>query len=507
MFKNALISVSNKDGLVDFIKPLVAKGLRVVSTGGTAKHLREHGIAVTEVAEQTGFPEMMDGRVRTLHPYIHMPLLARSRVPEDMRLLNEHKLQPFDLIIVNLYPFEAATYKDLPDDELIEYIDIGGPSLLRAAAKNHERIAVVCDPSDYQWIAQKQELTLSDRRKLAARVFVHTSQYDALIAKTLDSEKTAMAPLAGSLIQELRYGENPAQKAWWFKTGGARSGLHEAEILHGKALSYNNILDIDAAAATVRNFQSPCAIGVKHNNPCGAGVAREISQALRLALKADPVSIFGGIVATNRMIDLACAEELAKLFLECVVAPDFSGDALARLQMKKDLRLLRWPDLGGHNPKAQESFEFRTVAGGYLVQTHDTMEAWSSEWRVIGEAPSSQVREDLMMAWKICAHLKSNAIALVENGQSVGLGMGQVNRVEAVEQALARLKKYQPQAQSPVLASDAFFPFPDSIELIAGAGVRWVIQPGGSIRDDDVIQKARDLKVNMILTGARHFRH
>lgn len=526
MFKNALVSTSNKDGLVEFLRPFVAGGMRVVSTGGTSKYLRENGIEVVEVAAQTGFPEVMDGRVRTLHPNIHMPLLARAGVAEDMHLLKTHGLEPFDLVVVNLYPFEEAAAKNLPDDELIEFIDIGGPSLLRAAAKNHERIAVVCEPEDYSWIAERKELNLPERRKLAARVYAHTSRYDALIARTLDPENVENRFLAGKLVQPLRYGENPQQSAAWFRAD--RRGLHQAKVLHGKPLSYNNILDLEAACSTVREFTEPCAVAVKHNNPCGVGigvgvsssasaggvagnVATDVALATLRAIQADPVSVFGGIVALNRPVDLATADELAKIFLECVIAPSFSAEALQKLAKKKDLRLLEWPDLGlPYHATSDSDYEFRTVRGGYLLQRSDRVLTWpegEGAWQILGDTPSARTRSDIALAWKTCAHLKSNAIALASDGRTVGLGMGQVNRVDAVEQAIARLQKHHAKASDVVLASDAFFPFPDSVELAAQAGIRWIVQPGGSIRDDQVLLRAKELHVNVILTKIRHFRH
>lgn len=506
MFKNALISVSDKTGLVEFLKPHVAKGLRVVSTGGTLKHLRENGIPAIEVSEQTGFPEVMDGRVKTLHPRVHMPILAREGNAEDAKLLAAEKLEPFDLVIVNLYPFEEARTKNLADHELIEFIDIGGPSLLRAAAKNHDRIAVVCEPEDYAWIAGKGELTLADRRRLAARVYRHTSRYDDLIAKTLATDDEKPVTLVGREVAELRYGENPQQKAWWFRDPMAASGLHEAKILHGKPLSYNNILDLDAACGTVAEFSDPAAVAVKHNNPCGVGTDVSAARAVSLAIQADPVSVFGGIIAVNRQVDLAAAEEMAKIFLECVIAPSFSPEALERLKKKKDLRLLEWPKLGEPSLAKQ----FRTVAGGFLVQTADQTSGWCDDWKIMSatrEKPSAEIKRDLMLAWKVCARLKSNAIAIAGEGRTLGLGMGQVNRVDAVEHAIARMNKHHQGAARAVLASDAFFPFPDSIELAAKAGIRWIIQPGGSIRDEEVLARAAELGVNMVLTGTRHFRH
>ena len=511
MFKNALVSVSDKTGLVEFLKPYVARGLRVVSTGGTLKHLKENGIAAIDISEQTGFAEVMDGRVKTLHPRVHMALLSREGVAEDAALLKKEGLEPFDLLIVNLYPFEQARARGVEGDELIEFIDIGGPSMLRAAAKNFSRLAVVCDPNDYKWITAKKELTLADRRRLATSVFKHTSSYDDLIAKTLAADESEKPlSLSGSLVSELRYGENPQQKAWWMKDPAVGHGLQDARILHGKPLSYNNILDLDSAVLAVRDFSEPCAVAVKHNNPCGVGTNKSAAGAVARAIAADPVSVFGGIIALNREVDLACAEAMSKIFLECVIAPSFTKEALERLMKKKDLRLLEWTDLAatGDRTNPETEMQFRSVMGGYLVQTQDRIDTdvWSL-WQVIGEVPSEGVKRDLELAWKVCARLKSNAIAIAAGGQTLGLGMGQVNRVDAVEQALERMKKHHPEASTPCLASDAFFPFPDSIEKAADAGIRWVIQPGGSIRDEDVLAKARERGVNIVLTARRHFRH
>jgi phosphoribosylaminoimidazolecarboxamide formyltransferase/IMP cyclohydrolase len=549
VFKNALISVSEKAGLAEFLKPFVQKGLRVVSTGGTLKYLRDNDIPAIDISEQTGFPEVMDGRVKTLHPRVHMALLSRDGNSEDSELLRKEGLDPFDLLIVNLYPFEAASKKNLPYDELIEYIDIGGPSLLRAAAKNHQRMTVICEPEDYakvaSLVAASGELSLSDRRALAARVFRHTARYDDLIAKTLTKansvssenvnsigDSSANDSLVGRLWAELRYGENPQQKAKWYRRPEADGGLHQAKILHGKPLSYNNILDLDAACACVVEFHSPAAVAVKHGNPCGVGTSSELAGAVHLALTADPLSVFGGIVALNRPLEVEQANELAGIFLECIVAPQFSAAALERLQKKKDLRLLQWPALDSTASQFLEFWrddQFRSVAGGFLLQSsdvttdwpHETSQIWSNDggqesqnssasWKIYGPRPSESIQRDLMLAWKVCARLKSNAIAIACAGQTVGLGMGQVNRVDAVQHAIERMQKHHPEvarSRSAVLASDAFFPFPDSIDLAADAGVKWIIQPGGSIRDEEVLARAKSREVNMVLTGTRHFRH
>ena len=503
MFKNALVSVSDKTGLVEFLKPLVARGLRVVSTGGTAKHLEDNGIAVTHVSQQTGFPEVMDGRVRTLHPHIHMALLGRTQNSEDMALLKKFQLEPFDLVIGNLYPFEAQLEDGLSEDEMVEYIDIGGPALLRAASKNFHSITVVCDPKDYANITEKSGTTIDERRQLAAKVFSHISAYDSMITRYLNGDKFGETmTLAGELVQELRYGENPQQKAAWYRCKGA-SGLHDAQILQGKALSYNNILDLDAAIQTLREHQRPTVVAVKHNNPCGVGSHEDPMVALERAVAADPVSVFGGIIAMNSPLTLDGAKRLASIFLECVVTPMVTDEARQELERKKNLRVLVWPKLQRSNLE----LEIKTVAGGFLVQTADVVTPWQSDWKLFGEMPSADVKRDLEFAWRVCRHLKSNAIAIASGEMTLGLGMGQVNRVEAVEHAIARLKHHHPMAQRPVLASDAFFPFPDSIERIAQAGIHWVIQPGGSVKDQEVIECAQRLGVNLVMTGERHFRH
>jgi len=520
MYKYALVSVSDKTGLVEFLKPFVDKGLQVVSTGGTAEFLKKGGIPVTPVSEVTGFPEVMDGRVRTLHPKIHMSLLARQYNKEDMDLLGKQGIQPFDLVVGNLYPFEAAAAKDPAERELMEFIDIGGPALLRASAKNFETITVVCDPSDYSWITEKKELILEDRRYLASKLFAHVSSYDAMIAETLGFQGSLAYPgkitfdnkfvyekdfsIGGKSVSKLRYGENPQQSAVWFQKKGARQGLHSAEILQGKELSYNNLVDLDAACRTLAEFNEPCAVAVKHANPCGVSLGGNGLDAIRGALRADPVSVFGGIIATNQPVSPEMASEIVPLFLECVVAPAFSQGAKDLLSKKKNLRLLEWPDVAN----CRSNFDVKTILGGILLQTTDFVGAWDDDWKIVGKAPDLKIKQQLLFAWKVCAHLKSNAIAIAGESKTLGLGMGQVNRVDAVEQAVGRMKEYHGDFKGDfVLASDAFFPFADSIEKLAKANVLWVIQPGGSIRDDEVIAKAKDLGVSLILTGKRHFYH
>jgi phosphoribosylaminoimidazolecarboxamide formyltransferase/IMP cyclohydrolase len=503
MFQNALVSVSDKTGLEDFLKPYAEKGMRIVSSGGTAQYLIDRGFEVTKVSEQTQFPEVMGGRVKTLHPNIHMPLLYRSDVEDDKKILKEHGLEPFDLVVVNLYPFASALEKSLPEREMVEFIDIGGPTLLRASAKNFSDISVVCDPSDYQWINEKDELTLDDRKKLSAKVFGHVSNYDSMISNYLLGEESFGSEIKGTLKDELRYGENPQQKAYWYQK--SPSGLHNAEILQGKALSYNNLLDLDAALKTLYLFDEPTVISVKHNNPCGVATSESIFSALTQSLKADPVSVFGGIIASNKVLDKDCAEELSKLFLECIVAPGLTDEAKAVFEKKKNLRVLVWEDL--LKAKESQEFEFRNILGGYLAQSKDVVEVDTSGWKVIGDTPTTEQWENFKFAWKVCSALKSNAIAVTCGQQSVGLGMGQVNRVDAVKQALERAAQFHPDKKDLYLASDAFFPFADSIELAAKHGVKAIIQPGGSVKDAEVIAAAEKLKIPMVLTGRRHFRH
>ena len=504
-FKNALVSVSNKTGLVEFIKPLAEAGTRIVSTGGTSKMLREAGVNVVDVSEQTGFPEVMDGRVKTLHPNVHMALLARKDHAEDAGVLDSNGIEPFDLVVGNLYPFAEALKKNLPLNEQVEFIDIGGPSFLRAAAKSFERIAVVCDPSDYSWILDSGELTEEQRRKLAGKIYAHTSTYDSMISDYLLGGKAGGEwTLGGQKISSLRYGENPQQKADWYGFAGPGGGLHEAEKIQGKELSYNNLLDLDAAISTLRDFDDgPACVSVKHNNPCGIGTGATIEEAVQLSLKADPISVFGGIVALNETVSGDVARSLTELFLECVVAPGFSAEALELLGKKKNLRLLKWPEM----MKQHGDRMVKVVDGGFLIQDLDVCDGWQSDWKVIGDAVTDQDKQAFVFAWKACAHLKSNAISICNHQQSVGMGMGQVNRVDAVQQAVQRWQSFHKEISDVVLASDAFFPFPDSIELAHSSGIRKVIQPGGSIKDEEVIAKALELGVQMVLTGKRHFLH
>lgn len=506
MWQRALVSVSDKTGLIELLTPLVREGLKIVSTGGTAEYLRKNDFPVQDVSEITDFPEVLDGRVKTLHPKVHMGLLGRTDQPAHMEVLKKFSVTPFDLVVVNLYPFEKSVHDNVTGDALIEKIDIGGPSMLRSAAKNHRSVAVLCDPNDYSWfLANHQSWSEEKGRRLAAKVFAHTSLYDGLIAQELGLDDATLTPQGGRLVQELRYGENSHQKALWYRWPGARHGLHEAKILQGKELSFNNLLDLEAASRLVREFAEPGAVAVKHNNPCGAAIGISLPAAVKAAVKSDPVSVFGGIIACNREVDGAAADELSALFLECIVAPNFTAEALAIFAKKKNLRLLQWTEM----LTAASETEIRSVNGGFLSQDSDSAESVLADWKFHGQPPDQARQSDLIFGEKVCAALKSNAIALVAKGQTIGLGMGQVNRVDAVQQAILRWKTHHPQVPGSEIAliSDAFFPFPDSVELAGAEGIRWILQPGGSLKDDEVLAAAQRIGINMVMTGLRHFRH
>ncbi|HEY8342754.1 MAG TPA: bifunctional phosphoribosylaminoimidazolecarboxamide formyltransferase/IMP cyclohydrolase [Calditerricola sp.] len=511
MIQRALISVSDKTGLLDFARELAALGVEIVSTGGTARFLREAGVSVTPVSDVTGFPEILDGRVKTLHPRIHGAILAVRDNDEHQRQLAEHGIRPIDLVVVNLYPFrETIARPGVTPEEAIEQIDIGGPCLVRAAAKNHAYVTVVTDAADYPLVlAQlkaRGEVDLETRRRLAAKAFRHTAAYDAAVARYLTKRAGEAWPetltLSFEKVQDLRYGENPHQGAAFYRTPDRVSGtLATAEQLHGKELSYNNLLDADAALAVVQEFAEPAVVVVKHTNPCGVGTGQSLLEAWRRAYEADPVSIFGGIVAANRPIDEATARTMREVFLEIVLAPDFAPEALAVLKEKKNLRLLRvaLPD--------RPSLELRltSVAGGVLVQERDVRDLTEADLRVVTDrAPTEEELRDLLFAWKVVKHVKSNAIVVAKDGQTLGVGAGQMNRVGAARIALAQAGE---KAKGAVLASDAFFPMPDTVEEAAKAGITAIIQPGGSIRDADSIDAANRYGIAMVFTGIRHFRH
>ena len=506
-FKNVLISVSDKTSLLELALKLSQGGARIVSTDGTAKHLRTNSVNTIPVSEQTGFPEVMDGRVRTLHPHIHIPLLARHFNEKDQLLLKEKNLQAFDLLICNLYPFEENINKEKNFRQLSEHIDIGGVALLRAAAKNFESLLVICNPEDYSLLFNKEEFSLEERRHFSAKAFHHVSSYDALIAKTLAPQKTFFQmSIAGQHHSTLRYGENPIQEGHWFKYKGEKWGLHQAQILQGKPLSYNNILDISSAVKTLRVFKDETTVvSLKHNNPCGIAIDLDPAKAVSMSLSADPISVFGGVVALNSPITSSIAEKLTSVFLECVIAPEVEPDAKKILQKKKNLRVLIWNQICEKRPPIMST---KDILGGYILQSEDKVFPWSEQWQALGQAPSEKIRRAIAFAWKTVACLKSNAIAITSEKQTLGLGMGQTNRIDAVCHAIERWKSHHADKQQDIiLASDAFFPFTDAIEKAFEEKIQWIVQPGGSIKDHQIIQRAKDLKINLILTRRRHFLH
>ncbi|MBC7465910.1 MAG: bifunctional phosphoribosylaminoimidazolecarboxamide formyltransferase/IMP cyclohydrolase [Bdellovibrio sp.] len=511
--KRALVSVSDKSGLIEFLRPLVLNGLQIVSTGGTLQFLKQNEIEATDISEVTGFPEVLDGRVKTLHPFVHMGLLADQFNPKHVETLKTHNVSAFDLVVGNLYPFEKVALNDESTfEQLIENIDIGGPSFLRSSAKNYKSVVVVSDPKDYNWIQEKiiaKNITVDDRKKLALKVFSLTSYYDALISQKLAGDLADPQYLNLPLKKKfsLRYGENAHQNATWYENPLASISLSSSVIHQGKELSYNNLLDLDSAAGLVMQFDSPACVAVKHNNPCGAAQADTLAEAIIKAIQSDPKSIFGGIIAFNKEVNLQTCENLKSIFLECLIAPSYSNDALKLLKTKKNLRVLSWPDLLKKNQ--QKPLSLKSLFGGVLVQDQDQFV--ENNWTHFEKVPTAAIKEDMKFGEKVCGFLKSNSIALVYRGQTVGLGMGQVNRVDAVEQALLRFNDFKKttaiQTEDVVLVSDAFFPFADSIEKIAAAGIKWIFQPGGSARDQEVIDSAKLKSINMTFSHQRHFRH
>ncbi len=518
--KRALVSVSDKTGIVDLARGLAEAGVELLSTGGTAKAIREAGIAVRDVSEFTDSPEVMDGRVKTLHPRVHGGILMRDDA-KDREELTALGGAPIDLVVVNLYPFEQTVAKGAAHEVVVENIDIGGPSMLRSAAKNHTRVAVVTDPADYaEVLAAVREggTELPLRARLAAKAFTQTAAYDGAIAAYMTSlsedgngeGERALFPgtltLQFEKAYDVRYGENPHQKgAFYIERGAPDGSLARAESLGagGKELSFNNLVDVDATLECVREFEGPAAVVVKHTNPCGVATSKSLTEAYTLARAADSLSAFGGIVAVNRPVDLATAEVMAETFIECVIAPSFEPDALARLQRKKALRLLAtgaW--LGADAPM----MHFKRVSGGLVVQDRDaTAPGEVAGGRVVTKrAPTEAELASMDLAWRVCKHVKSNAIVFAHENRTVGVGAGQMSRVLAVEIAA---KKAGDEAKGSAMASDAFFPFPDGIEAAAAAGVTAVVQPGGSKKDDDIIAACDAAGIAMILTGFRHFKH
>lgn len=510
--RRVLISVSDKTGIIEFARGLVELGWEVISTGGTASLLQQQGVPVTLVSEVTGFPEILEGRVKTLHPAIHGGILAR-RVPEHLEELNRQGIELIEMVVVNLYPFlQTISRPEVTLEEAIENIDIGGPAMVRAAAKNFEYVTVVVNPARYQQILevlrQEGEVPRPLRMELAQEAFLHTSEYDfqvqGYLARQLEREqKTEGMPrrfiLVGEKLMDLRYGENPHQKAAFYSRPG-RGGAGVLQQLHGKELSYNNLLDLNSAWSLVQEFSAPAAVIIKHTNPCGAAQGKDLTEAYQRALEADPVSAFGGIVALNRPVDEKTASLLSEIFLEVVAAPGFEPRALDILRAKKNLRLLSLLPQDG-----DAEHEIKTVPGGFLVQEVDRVDLDPHNLQVVTRRqPTPEEWEDLHFAWRVVKHVKSNAIVVCRGRQTLGVGAGQMNRVGSVRIALEQAKE---KARGAVLASDAFFPFRDSVDEAGRAGITAIIQPGGSVRDEESIQAADEYGIAMVFTGVRHFKH
>ena len=504
--RRALLSVTDKTGLVDLARGLAASGVELLSTGGTAAVLREAGIAVKDVAEQTGFPEMLDGRVKTLHPAIHGGLLFRRDNPAHEKQAAEHSIAPIDLVVVNLYPFEQTVAREgVSREEAVENIDIGGPSMLRSAAKNHAAVTVVCDPADYAEVLREMAendgaTTLELRERLAVKVFDLTARYDRAIADYLQPSRLTRAPFTCSqpLVARLRYGENPHQEAELYGSFG-----DHLEQLHGKELSYNNILDITAAADLISEFSAPTVAILKHTNPCGVGSGEDLLVAWDKAFATDKQAPFGGIIICNRPLNEALAKAIAEIFSEVIIAPEFEPAARAVLQKKKNLRLMKLRGLPQAVPR-----DFRSVLGGVLVQNHDASGEDAADRKTVTHRPPTQTETRAMeFGWKVVKHVKSNAIVFAGPDRTLGIGAGQMSRVDAVRIAVWKAGEAGLPLAGSAVASDAFFPFPDGLVAAATAGATAAIQPGGSVRDDEVVQAADERKMAMVFTGKRHFRH
>ncbi len=521
--KRALLSVSDKTGLIDLARALQQRGVSLISTGGTRKAIADAGVAVTDVSDVTGFPEMMDGRVKTLHPKVHGGLLAIRENPEHEAAMLAHGIEPIDLLVVNLYPFEATVARRAGWEETIENIDIGGPAMIRAAAKNHEDVAVVVDASDYRSVLDAMDAsggsTLALRKKLAQKAYARTAAYDAAISNWLASALAIETPdyraVGGKLSEPMRYGENPHQNAGFYLTGETRPGVATARQLQGKQLSYNNVNDTDAAFELVAEFdpaRTAAVAIIKHANPCGVAEGASLQEAYLRAQACDPVSAFGGIVALNRKLDADAAAEIVKIFTEVIIAPDADDAAIALVAAKKNLRLLL---TGGLPDPRAPGLTVRSVSGGLLFQSRDNAMVDDMPLKVVTKrAPTPQELADLTFAFRIVKHVKSNAIVYVKNGATVGIGAGQMSRVDSsriaawkAAEAAKAAGAAESWAKGSVVASDAFFPFPDGLLAAAEAGATAVIQPGGSMRDDEVIKAADEAGLAMVMTGHRHFRH
>jgi len=510
--KRALISVSDKTGLLDFAKFLASQNIEILSTGGTAKALRDAGVLVKDVSEHTGFPEIMDGRVKTLHPKIHGGLLGVRDDTSHQKAMEEHDISPIDLVIINLYPFEETVAKGADFAECIENIDIGGPSMVRSAAKNHAFVTIVVDPSDYASItaemtANAGATTLETRKKLAAKAYSKTAAYDAAISGWFNAQNQTPFPqsltIAGKLKQNLHYGENPHQKGAFYSVGDVRGTLAGAKQVQGTELSYNNLNDASAAFELVREFDYPAVVIVKHANPCGVAVGANIVEAFTKALACDPVSAYGGIIATNRPLTKEFADSLGKLFLEVMIAPDADAGALTALETRKKLKLL----LSGEVQKPAEKMTIKTISGGFLYQDDDAIVTKDALKTATKTEPTPAQLADMQFAFTVAKHVKSNTIVLAKNGATVGIGAGQMSRIDSTRIACWKAKEAGLETAGCVLASDAFFPFADNVEMAAQAGILAIIQPSGSIRDEEIIAAADANNIAMVFTGIRHFRH
>lgn len=514
MIKRAMISVSDKRGVIEFARGLADLGIEIVSTGGTMKLLKEAGIPVIYISEVTGFPEVMDGRVKTLHPKIHGGILALRDNPKHVQHMKENEIAPIDLVVVNLYPFRETIAKPgVSFAEAIENIDIGGPTMVRAAAKNYPHVAIVVNPDQYEPVLQQiratGEVGAETRLQLARAAFKHTSEYDMAIHQYLQQQLDGATEFPRTLqlqlekAQDLRYGENPHQQAAFYRQTDANyPSVATAKQLQGKELSFNNIIDLNAALELVREFSSPAAVIIKHTNPCGTASGQTLSEAYAKAYEADPLSAFGGIIGLNRVMDRETAQAVSTLFAEAVIAPGYSPEALEILGEKKNLRLLATGEIA-LEPIAY--MDIKRVAGGLLLQNSDSFDHGRAEMKVVGKrAPSEEEWQDMLFAWKVVKHVKSNAIVLGKNGQTLGVGAGQMNRVGSAKIALEQAGE---KARGAVLASDAFFPFRDTVDAAAKAGITAIIQPGGSVRDEETIQAADEHGIALIFTGVRHFKH
>lgn len=515
----ALISVSDKTGIVELAEELVSLGAEIISTGGTYNKLTAAGIPAMEISELTGFPECLDGRVKTLHPVVHAGLLAMRSKPEHMKQLQELNIETIDMVIVNLYPFKATILKDgVTRAEAVENIDIGGPTMLRSAAKNYQDVAVVVDPADYGKVLEELKtegaVSLDTKFYLMQKVFMHTSNYDTMIADYLKKQRNDTSfpetlTMTFEKVQDMRYGENPHQNAAFYREVGKKKGsLVDAVQLNGKELSFNNINDTNGALELLKEFTEPTVVACKHGNPCGVGSADTIMEAWTKAFEADKVSIFGGIVVVNRPVTAELAAELKKIFLEVIVAPEYDPEALALLQTKKNLRVLQLEDISA--PQPETAYDMKKVNGGLIVQTIDSKLLVEEDLKVVTETvPTPEQMEDLRFAWKVVKFVKSNGIAVAKNKQSVGIGPGQVNRIWAAKQCFEHAAELigEDATKGAVLASDAFFPFDDCVEAAHEAGITAIIQPGGSIRDRDSIDKCNKYGIAMVFTGMRHFKH